>query len=283
MRLQAIWKKILRTLPEICPFFLGPLVLRFKYSPTPLVEAASTYAVFLLLFIAWYYVKYFGFGLIALRGKSAKDRSKPEKRRLFGLVLSCIVTMIFLQLLRIRLGYEHFVGALLILGVGGIRISLLKKGLINWSQLVSLCYLTAIGFLTFTLVTDKITWVAIYVSLGLACMVLAYEVVQYAIDNPQVASFHQNGAPRSKGTSIVRPVPFLLIFGPTFIALMVYMRELPSGFLAVFITLLFSSRVITALKDAEKSGTLTTGIERRVASISVLFTVIIAVASHLLF
>lgn len=247
-----------------------------------LAEIVGRYLVFLLLFVSWHIVKRIAFQLISQREQADKAGEKRnEKLKLLGLITSALLTMLFLQLMRLRVGYAEFVGILVILGLGGLRESLLKKGLLDWAQLVSLFYLTGIGYISICLIHGAVVWQPVFIALGLACLVLSFEILDVIEQNPERYPFQRNGTPTSKGAKLARCVPFLLACGPTFVASMAYMNELPKSFGAVFLTLLLSSRVITSLKDAEKSGTSPPVLSKQVAGICVLFVVIIAVTRYL--
>lgn len=248
-------------------------------SRSNLPDFLSRYLIFLMLFACWFLVRRLAFHLIEQRGKP--QRKGKEVGRLAVLVIAALATMMFLQLIKLKVEYFEFVGILVILGLGGLRESLAKKALHNWSQLVSLTYVTGVSYISISLAIEVTTWQPAFLALGLACMVLAFEVLKFLEQNLDRYSFQRNGTPISKGSQLARAVPFLLACGPTFVASMAYMNELPKSFGAVFLTLWPSSRIITALKDAEKSGTLAQNLSQQASGISVLFIVIIALTSYL--
>ncbi|MBN8549413.1 MAG: hypothetical protein J0M12_08875 [Deltaproteobacteria bacterium] len=276
MRLKTIPGTFLNLAPEIIPFLLGPIFLGLSGPALILSDILPRLAIFFLLFLSWYAAKQTAFSLIEARALSEKEsRPKREGLRLVGLVISAIATLAFLQLMRLHLSYETFVGILALVGLGGLRVSLLKKGLSNLADLISLLYLTGIGFASVILTAGLLFWQPLLLALGVACMTLAFEKLQRIESAPNTASL-----PRLSKTD-ARSLAFLLVGAPTFVAFLSYMNELPRSFGAVYLTLLLSSRVITALKNAQESGHLSGGLSQRVAGISLLFIAIIAVASHL--
>lgn len=268
MKLKTFSLRVLEAAPQICPFLLGPLFFSFNREIILDPTVSASYVLFFGLFLAWYGVKRSAFELIERKAAQKAQPSAKDKLLLVALAVTSGLTLVFLELMRLRLQYEVFAGVLAVVGLGALRLSLEKKKLTNWAQLVSLLYLTGVGSISIFLGMAVLSWQPVYIGLGLACMVLAAEILA-AIEREQLPM------------SAARSVPYLLTCGPTFIAALSYMHELPRSFLAIFVTLIPSTRIITAIKNAQSSSSLSMRTWHAASGICLLFVGIIAVASYL--
>lgn len=280
MRLQTATNIFVRTAAEITPFLLGPVVIGFLASADPYVDTLIRYLVFLGLFAVWAGVRYFAFTIIERKAKAEEDEP-GDKKLLAGLLICSAISMLLLQILWMRIPYEAFTGMLALLGLSALRISLQKKNLPAWSHLASFIYLSGIGYLSFALVSGQTPWQPIFMGLGMGSMVLGFEIIDSLSRKHWKRGSNGHAGFTESEKEFARTASFLMVCGPVFVAVLSYMGTLPKAFLSIFITLVFSSKVITALKNAEKSGTLPESLGLKAAGISVLFAGIIAVASHL--
>ncbi len=285
MQLKTRAQTLVNRTPPLIPFFLGPLF--FGVNRERLLDEAwmSSFLLFLLLFLSWSAVKACAFAIIERKAAAKAEPSGKDKLLLLGLVLSALLTLALLGTLRFKFEYIVFIVVLALLGFGALQTSLLKKGITGLAQLIGLIYLTGIGALSMVMMLENPTWQPLLISLGVACSVLAAEILRDVVNRKDVYPFERNGTPesakQSKRERATRPVPLLLCCAPLFVAALAYMHELPRPYLAVVLVLLPSTSLITKLKNTKDSVELDRSVGTMAAGISLLFIGIITLVSHL--
>lgn len=228
----AMWKhvfKIARTLYPALPFLLGPVILGLPidYFQLPITLRALIY--YWIIFLTWAIARSLAFKVLQRKVSGQYQASTFRSFLPFlGFVLLTLGGMTLLTLLRSLVSEEVFLIIFALLGLVALKDALAKREKYDGAALCAFLASSAAGAASLGITGDTLHWQYAGIAFSLASLTTA-------------AFISETGMPVI--TRNVRTLKLLFFAGPTFVATLAYLRQLPPIYLLSFAILPLAAKL----------------------------------------
>ncbi|MBX7143859.1 MAG: hypothetical protein K1X79_05360 [Oligoflexia bacterium] len=263
-----MWNYIFRVTRRICPtlpYMLGPAVLGLQsdFFQLPITIRALLY--FWTIFLSWALARPLAFLVLRKKQEQYTSSIKNSALPFFAFISLTLIGMALLTLLRTLVPEEIFLVIFALIGLSALRDAFAQRQNYNLAALFALLAATCAGTASLGVIGQSLHWQYVAFGLGIGSLSTAFFISEC-------------GGEASAQNK--RTLQLLLFAGPTFVAALAYLRQLPPTYLATFLLLPLAAKVNLWIKN-RTARELEPLLPTATAGLTLLFLLIVAALRYM--
>jgi len=290
---------LLSTLVIASPLLAGPIVLWTK-EEVVIFHLLDNYTRFFALFLSWALFRKIAIQYLISRGKTVNSESsldskitKQKTYRIFLFAVSLLLVLLFLQLFRSKSADYLFFLTLIALSLAALAESFQHRKLFLKSLICFCLYYATLSYLSIILTVGIWVWQPILFGLAISANVTllwaSKMIANWTIEKEAAAAKKSVNGKKRKGKAktvellsapftfdfFSKLYPSLLMLAPFFVGLLCYARALSTYYLAIFIILPLTTKVVSNIKKATDYEELPSSLHQTTIKLCSLYVVLL--------